>query len=295
MLNLSRIATHLQATFPTTPMQPPLTLLGSGFSSTVVETRNGLVFRIPKNAAAGRTYRRERDCLPRLQPHLPVWIPDIAWYSPPNEYFPYGVMGYHKLPGHIYTPEQPINLPALADSLAEFMVALHRLPCDSLPPLDIELQHEQYTLWRADVLPALKKALSRPQYQKMVRWWDGFLDDQQVFSYQPTIRHGDLWYENILLDPITHRLVAVLDFEDMACDDLAQDFAVQRYWGEGFYQQVLAAYQRKGGRVDAHLRYRIDRLWEVRDFEGLHFALHNAPAEIPDALSKLQNSVILKG
>jgi aminoglycoside 2''-phosphotransferase len=284
---------HLIATFPDAPIEPPLSLLGTGFSSVVVETANGLVFRIPKTSAAGRAYLHECQCLPMLQSRLPVAVPQPEWYSAPNVYFPHGVMGYRKLKGHIFTPDDPMNHAPLIEGLAVFMAAMHRIPGSDLPSTSTPTQAEQYTIEREDLLPALRDAFSPGKYHVLLRWWDDFLHDQEVFTYQPTLRHGDLWYENILLDPVTHQLVGVLDFEDMACDDVAQDFAVQRYWGEAFYQRLLSAYRRHGGVIDAHLLYRIDRLWQVREFEEFHYALHHAPTQLPAAITKIQNSPFL--
>jgi aminoglycoside phosphotransferase (APT) family kinase protein len=90
------------------------------------------------------------------------------------------------------------------------------------------------------------------------------------------------------------RLTGVVDFEDAALGDPAQDFATLLHLGESFAARVNAAHAAAGGVLDATFAYRRRRLWELRELEGLAFAIRTADAaEIADALAKLRRGPIL--
>ncbi|HLO15995.1 MAG TPA: hypothetical protein VK206_14275 [Anaerolineales bacterium] len=59
-------------------------------------------------------------------------------------------------------------------------------------------------------------------------------------------------------------------------------------------RRVIHDYQSLGGELDENFEYRMQRLWEVREFEGLHYAIKfNDPNEQNDAIHKLRHGPIL--
>jgi hypothetical protein len=49
-----------------------------------------------------------------------------------------------------------------------------------------------------------------------------------------------------------------------------------------------------GGELDAGFPHRLGRLWELRDFGGLQFAVRfDDPVELEDAIRKIRNGPIL--
>jgi len=107
--------------------------------------------------------------------------------------------------------------------------------------------------------------------------------------------HGDLWYENILVDSGHTRILGIVDWEEVAFDDPAQDFATLRHSGDAFSDDVLAAYARAGGQVDDDLLARRDWHWECREIVGVAVALRTEdPSEIDDALAKLMNGPVMR-
>ena len=66
-INLAEIAHEgCRARFLTLTTLHHCTPLGEGFSSTVVETASGIVFRLARNPAAGERYAKEAINLPLL-------------------------------------------------------------------------------------------------------------------------------------------------------------------------------------------------------------------------------------
>lgn len=129
----------------------------------------------------------------------------------------------------------------------------------------------------------------------MERWWDAFLGDTVLHQATACLCHGDLWYENILVDATYQAVTGILDFEDTVIADPAQDFAALLSLGKPFTIAVLEAYHTRGAGFSEHLAYRIERYWEVRDFGGLQFAVKQADQEeLTDALRKLRQGPILR-
>jgi aminoglycoside phosphotransferase (APT) family kinase protein len=274
-------------------------VLGAGFRSVAVATAEGQVFRIARNAAAAG-YAREQRLLPALRPHLPLPIPDPRWVAGPSAAFPFGVRGYPLLPGAPLAPADLARGDAgrLTADLAAFLRALHTVPPAVTAPLALPGPADRQARWtqmRDDTRPALRAALSADEYAAVAHWWDRLLPDPIMTEYTPVLQHGDFWYENILVDDQARRVTGVVDFEDAAQGDPAQDFATLLHLGAAFAGQVLAAYQAAGAGRDATFAYRMQRLWELREFEGLHFALRAADAaEIADAIGKLRHGPLMR-
>ncbi len=88
--------------------------------------------------------------------------------------------------------------------------------------------------------------------------------------------------------------MGVLDWENAAIGDPAQNLATQRHTGGAFAGEVLRGYHAGGLGLDASFDHRVRRLWELREFDGLVFAVRmNDDAELRDAIRKLRAGPIL--
>jgi aminoglycoside 2''-phosphotransferase len=299
-LALARVATGLRAAFPDLAGIEPLRIIGTGFGNTVVETADGLIFRLARHGQAAEGQRREARFLPALAERLPVSVPVPRWYAGPTAHFPFGVIGYRKLPG---TPLQPAMLIAanagtIAADVAGLLLALHRFPVDEAARLGLPGQEEEraeLATLREAVVPTLRAGLPRTEYGVIARWWDRLLADERCWHFRPVVRHGDLWYENLLVDTGQGRIAGVLDFECAAIGDPAQDFATQLHLGERFTARVIAAYEAAGGALDDDFPQRLRRRWELREFDGLRLAIEAGDeAELVDAIGKLRRGPILQ-
>jgi aminoglycoside phosphotransferase (APT) family kinase protein len=291
MMQLDQLAQALQRSFPDIGVVAPLTMCGLGFNSLAVETAGGIIFRIARHAAVGERYAKERQLLPVLKSYLPVAIPEPQWYIPSSADFPFGVIGYRKLPG---VPLEPDRLTAsaareIAAQIGNIILTLQRVPVDGLPAGNPRADWEAQ---RDKVLPALRTALTVKEYEAVARWWEDLLADERMLSYTPVLQHGDLWYENLLVEEI--HICGIVDFEQVGIGDPALDFTPQLYLGETFLNWVIAAYRKAGGVLDSHFDHRLRRLWARREFGGLQYAIeHNDRAEFDDSIAKLRKGAIL--
>lgn len=294
--DLAALAAALENAFPDLPGLAPLSILGEGFSSQVVETPGGIVFRIPRTPEAGARYAREAQLLPLLRPYLPVAIPEPRWFLSACEAFPHGVIGYPKLTGRsldFADLREPSLLPVYTAQIAALLLALHRIPAALLPlhdhwPVQVQVWQRQVDT----VLPILQDRLREEEYRCVVAWWGEFLADKTLRDYIPALVHGDFWFGNLLAED--GRITGLVDFENLALGDPAVDFAPLLYLGEDFYRQVLAAYLQQGGAVDPVFEHRLRAMWAVREFSGLEYAIrYDDPAELEDSLLKLRRGPIL--
>jgi aminoglycoside 2''-phosphotransferase len=296
-LNLHRIEAELRVEFPSLIASSPLSLIGSGFNSIVVEADGSIIFRIGKNSIAQEGYEKEIRCLSIIAPSIPFLIPLPKYYLKSSTYFPFGVIGYVKIPGSPLHPSVSTdgNSGSVARDMARFLFALHHLPPEELP---LKERIDQASKWETqfrEVLPFLKAELGPAEFRLVKQWCDRFLADTKMQTYSHVIQHGDLWYENILVDTSMDKLIGIIDWEQLSIGDPSQDFATLFHLGEKFVRLVIQAYQSLGGKLDENFEYRMERLWEAREFEGLHYAIRfDDPIELHDALQKLRQGPILQ-
>ena len=266
-----------------------LRIIDWGFGSIVVGTSDGIVVRVGRTAAAARGHAVEVAALPVLSPMVPNAVPAPTHYCPPGPQFPFGAIGYHRLPGRQCQPGTATE--TTGQQLGSFLAALHQIDTHTpglaaLPgPQDV---WQQWHALRANAEPVVRRLMTTSENQRLDRWWDRLLADQRLRHYQPAVRHGDIWYGNLLIQE--HGAIsAVLDWEMAAIADPAQDLALARYLGAGFTRTVIDAYRSGGGTFDRETRYRADRHWELRELTGIPLAESvNDEEEIGECISKLR-------
>ncbi len=195
-------------------------------------------------------------------------------------------MVYRKLHGSPLQPEmlEHLNRAQLARGIAEFMTALHSVPVDDAISWGVPAKNRtEQLLAAADrVLPLIPTELR----ETALAWRERFVE----MPHDDVPIHGDLWYENLLVDPQTGRISGVLDFDQAGIGDPAWDLAAQLHCGKRFAELVFEAYPFK----DAALWRRAEALFRLRPFEGLDWAVrYKHAAEFQDGLRKLQEVGVL--
>jgi aminoglycoside phosphotransferase (APT) family kinase protein len=286
--------THaLNGTFPELHISS-VRVLGAGFNSIAVETDGGAVFRIAKVPGIAERYEMEQRLLPALEPLLPVAVPRPTWFARTSERLPHGATGYPALPGRVLTPDMltPSNTRRIAHQTATLLRALDTFPTQQAMALGVALpgsRAEHYVSLRDETGPALRERLTAHEFAVVSRWWDSFLGDEALRDYPPVLVHGDLWYENLLVDDGARELTGVIDWEHAALFDRAQDVATLLHLGREFTSRVLETYRSQGGTFGAAEAHRAPRYWELRHFYGVLFGVrfHDEP-ELEDAIRKLR-------
>ena len=299
--NLDALADAIEAALPQLDCVGPLKLIDVGFGSIVVETRDEVIFRIARHERCAAGHQREWRLLPALGPRVPLRIPLPEWrIAPGSAHFPFGAIGYRRLPGRPVSLEflEGPSAHPIARRLGSFLYALHAFPTTEAVALGIVPVEDMRAGWndvRSDVSPALPRLFSSREVAMIERWWDDLMHDKEMLRYEPVVVHSDLWYGNVLFDDEAGRITGVVDFESTHIGDPAEDLATQLHAGPGFARRVISEYCTCGGRWDERVEHRVRRYWELREFYGLQFGIvHDSPEEIEDGVRKLRAGPIIR-
>lgn len=294
-----RIGAALTATFPEIGPVDSVSVLKDGFRNVVTETPAGQIFKIAKSWEASATFSKEVQYLPALAERITVEIPVPRWHVSRSREFPFGAIGYPKLPGAPLTSEilTPATRNTLAREIGTLAASLHDTPpeatgASSLPGPEAHWYEQRRV--RDAILPLLRDELTKPEYDVVARWWNTFLGDRRMRAFTPVVVHGDLEPGNILVSGEPKQVTGVVDFEGLAVGDPAQDLAAQLHLGRDFALAVVDHYHAAGGILDADFEYRVQRLWELRGFDGMRLAIHNeSQREFDRSLARLRQGPLL--
>jgi aminoglycoside phosphotransferase (APT) family kinase protein len=289
--NLDHLVRLLQNLAPGVGPLGTLEVVDEGYSATVLRSPAGIAIRIPKTVEAAERQQRLSSPLRRLARLLPVPISLPLWTLPMGDPFPMGIAGYRWISG---TPLSPETItPTVAGQVGTMLATMHALDDATLASFarwlparaDIDASRERVV---ATALPWLRERYAPAVIARLEEWWDRYRVARNAATYAPRLVHGDLWHGNMLVDD-RGRLAGVLDWENLAVDDPAQDIATLMHAGEGFVQDVLDAYERAGGGVDEALLERCLWHWEYRELSGIALALDAGDEpEATDAARKLE-------
>jgi aminoglycoside 2''-phosphotransferase len=285
--------TALQHALEATLGESHVTPIAEGFSSHVFRTGNGTIVRVARTMDAARKHDLMLSVLPRLAPQLPIAIPVPVSILPPSAHLPFGALTYPALPGTAATSAD--TSPAIAGQLASFLATLHHIDVSSLGDVPRQINDDgRWQELRARIQPTCRRVFSPAENQRLSMWWDRFFRAPERHRFVPSLAHGDLWYENLLLDDTGSRVTAILDWESLNIGDPAQDLARLRYAGSAFAEDVHNRYVALCDRADPLLAIRTQWFWEAGEFHGLRWSIdqHDA-AELDDAVAKIRRGPIL--
>lgn len=290
-----QVAARLVEVFPELGAIDDIVVLNDGPSALVVESPQGVVFKIAKSWDSGAGFAKEQQLLPAIRDRLPAAIPYPVWAAGASKHFPFGVIGYPKLAGTPLSVEDG-RAGCLTRDVGRFMQALHSI--DVTPEIAnwVPRPHaywEQLERPRLTYTPSLREQLTPEEFRSVNHWWDDLLTDERMLDCRPVLHHGDFWHGNMLVNGDSC-LTAVVDWEHAAAGDPAQDVATLLHLGREFTLAVLQVYEAAGGILDEGLLYRAQRLWELREFHGLGLAAVSMNQKaFDDAVSKLRNGPLL--
>lgn len=272
--------------------------IGDGFGSFVLETDSNRIVRVAKNKDVAKQYLKEYKILPIIRNYFNVKIPEPEWCMTQDNDIPYGMIVYRKIEGQPLKPKMisSSNYSILSDEITSFIVNLHNIPLENINDeflLYISNRDEVIEIYD-ETYKYLKEALTRKENLAVDRWWSNIRKDEVFQSYKPALCHGDLWYENVLVDKTCSSLKGIIDFSDMFIGDPARDLATQLYYSNSFYNLILKKYKKKFPE-DVHLEERISRHWQLRDLYGLRYSIkYNDEEEFVESIEKIKKGPILR-
>ncbi|GEM_PF-286402 len=203
------------------------------YASAVVldSARQRWIVRAPQNHEASVRLESEHVILhsfsPGLRARLPFQLPTVVGSASSQGL---QTFVYPEVPGevldieelarrsHVVTPERD----PLSTQLGKVIATIHTLPAELVQEADLPMySHEQC---RKRMLSELDRAAStRKVPSALLRRWEAWLEDENMWQFRPTVVHGDLSEDNIVLDGT--RLSAVRGWHDLHVGDPALDFS----------------------------------------------------------------------
>lgn len=209
---------------------------------------------------------------------------------------PWGTSAYRWINGS--QPVVPVaRSAALVGDLARFLATLHRTPTTLVADLDLPGPPDLARTRAEDaavIEPVLRTRLSPGEFSRLQARLANILNDPILDDFAPVLRHGDLWFGNLLVDERSTRLAAVLDWEHAAIGDPAEDLATQRYLGQNPATALNEEYAQLVGGLDAQALRRADHHLALREISGIRRCIEMYDHdELDEELQTLRNGPLL--
>ena len=248
------------------------------FGDGVDESGDGRIYRRGTSAEAKEALRRQFRFLPKFREVLPVPVP-----AP--EALVDDVLIYRKLPGTVMTADAHLNFDTreLARDIAHFMQALHTLSVEDCLMWGVSERDRTEVL-----LSAFERVLPHLPVQER-QWAEAWRGGSIKVSIGPLLFTAISGTRTFWLIPNvpacgSHR------FRYDQPGRSRMDLATQLHCGVGFAQLVFDAY----GDDDPEMWTRAQRLFQLRQFEGLDWAIRQGDAvEFEESIAKLRSAGVL--
>jgi aminoglycoside phosphotransferase (APT) family kinase protein len=193
--------------------------VGGGWGNMMWRLGDELAVRLPRLTRAAALLRSEQRWLPALASHLPLPVPTPVRIGEPSALFPETWTVTRWVAG-VPADQEPISRPDAADSLAEFLRALHRAAPDEAPTNPthgggLKTHANGIEGWLAVLASDDSAAAAR-------RIWDDAVAASER-DRAPSWIHGDLHPANVVV--VDGTLSGVIDFGELCAGDPAADLA----------------------------------------------------------------------
>ena len=235
---------------------------------------DGWTALFPQSETASQRLRIMSALMPHLRgfitPAIPIWE-----HANENDDWKRTWRAAAQPEGRPLRPELIIdqNRDRLVRDLASFFHELHQFSVERARGLGAS----SFRAWRdehAD-LSRRSQAVLRPllSWSDMTwarKWWSRFLNDDAVWRITPSLVHGGISVERLLVDPLVRELAAVTGWHGVRVADPALDLArlVDAYGAELGWR-IVEHYGELGSTVDAALFRRIRLQQTVRRFRDV--------------------------
>lgn len=210
----------------------------------VIQTDQGeMIVRVPRDANAERSQSAELLGLAALtvgaRSMLPFEVPEVL-----------GLTGAGQTRAVVYTylSGEKISNEALAPdaliigSVAAALRAIHSLPISLIA--DAGLPNNSAEACRESAARMFRRAQqTRLVPAAISSRWEQILDDDAIWSFEPTVIHGNIEQEQFLVE--NDHVVGLLGWSALSVDDPARDLAWSLAAGEATFDSLLARYDQE--------------------------------------------------
>jgi len=259
--------------------------LNDGFRSKAYKDGNRIIL-IGKNEKSFKRFQKDVQILNLLQPLIKnIKIPSNLKIIDPCEDNPFGALSYDIIEGKILQPEllNENNIDSIVKKLSSFLKILEQInPKEIDSSYDAGCIIEKEKAYIEKNIIALLPFVEDIMKKQLLSWKEEYykyLDKEIKLNFT----HGDLWYENMIVDKDAKDLVGIIDFEHAGIFDKAIDYVPTLYLGKDFTNKLLQA---RGLPIDY---YKTLRLFAVRrQIIGFKYIAKHFPEEIDEEIKKVK-------
>ena len=238
-IDASLVRTLVASQFPQWAYLPIKPVASGGWDNRTFHLGEGMTVRLPSAARYSAQVEKEQRWLPRLAPLLPLPIPVPLAMGVPAHGYPWHWSVYRWLEGQDATIEHIADLRQFAITLAEFLLALHRIdPARGPAPGP----HNFYRggsleVYDAQTRQAIRQLAGMIDRDAVTSVWDEALEAR--WRGRPVWLHGDVSAGNLLVT--RGRLSAVIDFGSSGVGDPACDVTIAWTFFSGESREAFRA------------------------------------------------------
>lgn len=258
---------------------------GAGWDHWLFSVGNEWVVRFPKRAECVAWLIREIEVISIAAETLGSSIACFERIGEPTEMFPYPFVAYRRLPGVGADETGADELGGLAEDLGQLLGNLHRIDPCRIPPTPAGWERASWRDLRTDlvaVADVVQPLLSTEMLARAEPYLAGRVPEPTQDGPLRFI-HNDICPDHLIVDPLTGRLVGLIDFTDAMVGEVVLDFVgLIGIGGYRFINQVADHYELPLGEgFDAKLKW----LTRTLTLRWLAKAATDDPVDIPKHLS----------
>lgn len=257
-------------------------VLHSGCQNVVLETLDRWMLRFPRESS---DFEREVATLRRLMGRLPVPIPHVEWTGQRTRFAAYRKLSGHAFDLAAYQRASHAQRDVLADSLAEFLTAMHH----SLTSEEInDLQIPHYEPGGADPTQplAVLPPDARPFAYDLITEADHLRSERQRARKPNVVLHNDFHFWNMVLSEPAGKVTGVWDFSCVALGDPSDDLRYIPNESCDLMHRLAGHYElRTGTQIDIRAATLANRIEVV--FDAIE---RNQTDDLPDTIRRWQRA-----
>lgn len=261
----------------------------SGWTNFAIKVDNKYLFRFPRNEEAYKAINKEYKILEILNKKLPsnIKVPNYIYSNINDDYL---FVGYEIIQGDFLTEDVFNSLDEskkdnVLNNMAIFLNVLH-----SVNYTELGLEPVNSIEWYKDLFDRVQKICFKyfndNLKEKTNQLLNMFFNDETMHNYEPTLVHGDLSEDHII---VTNDGVGIIDFGDLMVFDPAYDLIWAYKCDADFYNRLFEKY---AGHKDNYFKHRIRDFHIIRPpYDGIIYAdkVHDDNM-INDQLKKLEQN-----
>lgn len=248
----------------------------SGWDNYAIRVNDEYLFRFPRRQESLEQIKRESEVLSILQPKLPPHI-EVPKYLTARLNGDYPFVYYRMIQGESLTKELYDGFTNEAKErfvrqLADFLNILHDINIDQCKDLEKVNALDKYQHLYQQVIDICFKYLTEEEQSKTRRLFEYYLQDSTMQKYTPTVVHGDLSENHII---VTKTSIGIIDFGDTAIFDPAIDISWFYLFNKKVFHDIIVKYH---GHKDVSFEKRISQFYvPIIPYYGIIYgeAVHN--------------------